>query len=111
MLHLLLQVVHESRVRIKAENLRRVGNKIGKGIDIVINDGAIAIVDDVFNAAYFDLCSTDDFFNCLNYFLRRRVTRHFQSGLRCINEARRIRSGTTVFGPAYLSRTQIKVLS
>src|SRR4029077_17752843 len=107
----LLKVVDQSHVRIKAKNLQRVRNKIGKGINVVINNAAIAIVDDVFNAAHVDLRGTDDFFNCLNYFLWGRVTLHFQSGLRCINEAHRVGGGTAVFGPAYLSRTQIKVLS
>src|SRR6266436_3123570 len=41
----LLKVIDQPHVRIKAKNLRRLGNKIGKGIDVVINDGAIAIVD------------------------------------------------------------------
>src|SRR6266404_6235872 len=70
-LRLALKVVDQPHVRIKAKNLRRVGNKIGKGIDVVINDGAIAIVDQVFNAAYFDLGGTDDFFNYANYFVWR----------------------------------------
>ena len=64
-------------MRIKAKNLRRVGNKIGKGIDVVINNGAIAIVDQVFNAAHFDLGGSDDFLNCANYFMWRRKGRHF----------------------------------
>src|SRR4029077_7211007 len=79
-----LKVVNQPHVRIKANNLRRVRNKIGKGINVVINDAAIAIVDDVFNAARFDLCGTDDFFDGINYFLWWRVTLHFQSGLWCI---------------------------
>src|SRR4029077_10836124 len=107
----LLKVVDQSHVRIKAKNLQRVRNKIGKGINVVINNAAIAIVDDVFNAAHVDLRGTDDFFNCLNYFLWGRVTLHFQSGLRCINEAHRVGGGSAVFSSAYLSRTQIKVLS
>jgi len=47
MLLLPLQVVDQSRVRIKGEKLRRIRNKIGKSINVVINDDAVAIVDDV----------------------------------------------------------------
>ena len=50
MLLLLLQVVDQSRVRIKGEKLRRIRNKIGKDINVVKNDAAIAVVDYVFNA-------------------------------------------------------------
>src|SRR6476659_7515173 len=107
----LLKVVDQSHVRIKAKNLKRVRNKIGKGINVVINNAAIAIVDDVFNAANVDLGGTNDFFNCINYFLWGRVTLHFQSGLRCINEAHCVGGGSAAFGSAYLSRTQIIVLS
>jgi hypothetical protein len=49
MLLLLHQVVDQSRVRIKAENLRRIRNKIGKSVNVVINEAAIAVIDHVFN--------------------------------------------------------------
>jgi len=64
-------------VRIKANDFRRSRHKIGKHIDVVINDGAIAIVDQVFNAAHFDLGGSDDFLNCANYFSWRRKGLHF----------------------------------
>ena len=77
MLLLPLQVVDQSRVRIKGEKLRRIRNKIGKNINVVINDAAIAVVDYVFNATDVDAAKRGNLLNRIDRAEWRLAYLHF----------------------------------
>ena len=83
MLPLPLQVVDQSRVRIKAENLRRIRNKIGKSINVVIDDAAIAVIDHVFNTTDVDTAKRGDLLNLSDCAEWRLACLHFQARIGC----------------------------
>jgi hypothetical protein len=48
---LLLEKINQPGMRIETDDARRVGDEIRERVDVVIKQRAVAIVDDVFNAA------------------------------------------------------------
>src|ERR1051326_9273642 len=52
---LLFQEINQPRKRIKANYLRPIRNKVGKRIDVIKVKLAVAIIDDVLNAANFNV--------------------------------------------------------
>ena len=68
-------------MRIKAEKLRRIRNKIGKSINVVINDAAIAVVDYVFNATDVDAAERGNLLNRIDCAEWRLAYLHFQPRL------------------------------
>src|SRR5579871_1154687 len=68
---LLFQKVHQAHKGIKTNYLGSVSHEIGKGVDVIKVKLAVAIIDDVLDAADFDLRLLHDPLNLLNTFIRR----------------------------------------
>src|SRR5579859_5226953 len=84
---LLFQEVHQPNKRIKADYLWSISDEVGKRVDIVKIKLAVAIIDDVLNAANFNLRFLHDALDLLDNFVRRRVTLNFQASFRRIHGA------------------------
>src|SRR6185312_12516206 len=67
---LLFQKIDQPDKRIKPDHFRSVSHEVGKRIDVVKVKLAVTIIDDVLDAAYFNLCLMHDALNLLNNFIR-----------------------------------------
>src|SRR6476469_3923940 len=105
---LLFQEVNQPNKRVKADNLRPVSNEIRKRVDVVKIELAVAIIDDVLDAADFNLRFLHDALDLLNNFVRRRVALNLQAGLRRVHGARGASQLLAAGGLAYVSRAEIK---
>src|ERR1700729_2796728 len=69
---LLHQIIHQAREGIDADDARAVGNEVRERVDVVVVELTVAVVNDVFQAADFDLRGAEDLFGVRDYLLRRR---------------------------------------
>src|SRR5207237_3188452 len=105
---LLFQKVDEPHKRIKADDLEAVGHKVGERVDIVKIKFAVAIVDDVLNAADFNPRLLHDALDLLNDLVRRCVAFHLQAGLRGVHGARGAGQVLSAGGLADVGGAEIK---
>src|SRR5271154_6103340 len=81
------EVIHQAGEGIEADDARAVGDEIGEGVHVVVVELAVAIINDGFQAADFDLRGAEDFFGVRDYFLRWRKPFHAQAGLCAFDDA------------------------
>src|ERR1035437_9387153 len=82
-----LDVIHEPHERIESDHVLRVGHEVRQRVYVVVVRLAVAVVDQVLDAADVE---TDPFSNPLdtfNYFLRRRVSLHAHAVLLGVRRA------------------------
>src|ERR1051326_1903847 len=108
---LLLEKVDELGKGIEADDLRAISDEIGKRIDVVKVEFAIAVIDDILDAADLNARGVHDAFHLLNDFVRRRVALHAQAGLGCINGAGSARQLLAAGGAADVGWAKVKGFS
>src|SRR5258708_39200553 len=84
---LLFEKVHKPDKWIKPDYLGAVSNEVGKRVDVVEIEFAVAIIDDVLDAANFNLRLLHDAFDLLNNVVWWGVALNFQTGFRRIHRA------------------------
>src|SRR5262249_6954508 len=108
---LLFQVVDQWNKRIETDDLGALGNKVGKGVDVVEVGLAVAIIDDVFHTAHFDPRGLHDAFHRTHNVVRRGVAFHAQSGLRSVHGAGSALQVLAAGSFADVGRAQIKCIA
>src|SRR6478672_10073639 len=105
---LLFQKVHQPHKRIKANYLGSVSHEVGKRINVIKVKLAVAIIDDVLDAANFNLRFLHDSLDLLNNFVRWRVPLNFQAGFWRVDGARTTGQFLPAGCLADVRRTEIK---
>ena len=59
---------------IEPDHIHGVGDEIGKGIDIIIQDFAVPVIDDILYSTYVDTALLNDRFHSLDNGLWGRIT-------------------------------------
>src|SRR5882724_3096977 len=108
---LLFEKVHKPDKWIKPDYLRPVSNKVGKGVDVIEIKLAVTIIDDVLDAANFNLRLLHYAFDLLNDFVRRRVALNLQACFRSIDRACRACKILAARGLADVRRAEVKRLA
>src|SRR6478736_8794982 len=105
---LLFQEVDQAHKRIKADYFQAVSHEIGKRVDVIKVKFAVTIIDDVLDAADFDVRFLHDALDLLNNFIRRRVALNLQTGFRRIKRARSTGQFLAAGGLTDVCRAEIK---
>ena len=78
---LAFEEVDEPAERVEADDVGGVGDEVREGVDIVIDEAAVAVVDHVFDAADVDGSAPHDRFASADDVVGRRVAFDFEAGL------------------------------
>src|SRR6476661_8543454 len=105
---LLFQIVNQTYEGIEADDLGAVGDEVGEGINVIEVELAITVVNDVLDAADFDIGGLHDALDVVDGFVRRSVAFHANAVLGCINGAGGASKFLSAGGPAYVGRAEIK---
>src|SRR6267142_812356 len=84
---LLFQEVDQADKWVKADHFRAVSYEVGKRVDVIEVEFAIAIIDDVLDASDFNMRFLHDAFDLLDDFIRRRIALNLQASFRGIHRA------------------------
>src|SRR5262249_36715800 len=72
---------------VKSNHARRIGHEIRKRVDVVIELAAVAVIDDIFNAADLNARPLHDALDIFNDLPRGIAAFHLQAGLRGVHGA------------------------
>src|SRR5205085_12305935 len=72
---------------IEPDDSGAIGNKVGEGIDVIVVKLAIAVINDVFHAAYLDVGVPHDPLYRMNDLVWGRIAFHSQARLGSVNRA------------------------
>src|SRR5258708_2776296 len=84
---LVLQVVREILERVEPDDPRSVGDEIREGVDVVVVDVAVAVIDYVLDAADVDAGGPHDALDVLGHFGRRLIAFDLEPSLRGFDDA------------------------